>query len=61
MTADELAALRAIVEGGGYKGAAHRLGLTEGALKMRLSRWRRREGVDTNAELVFRYRDRIEA
>jgi hypothetical protein len=55
-----LAALRALARGTG-QGVIHRLGLTEGALKMRLSRWRRREGVDTNAELVFRYRDRIEA
>jgi DNA-binding NarL/FixJ family response regulator len=60
-TPAELEALRAYLAAGSVKGAAHAIGLRESTIKNHLLSARRRLGVRTNAEAVFRLYERLVA
>lgn len=51
-TRSETDALRAYLDAGSVKAAAHRLGLNEQTVKNQLASLRRRLGVETNAQAV---------
>lgn len=59
-TRAEADALRAYLDAGSVKGAAHRLGLSEQTVKNQLATLRRRLGVDTTAQAVAALRLRLQ-
>ncbi len=57
----ELVTLRAYLEGGSHKAAAHRLGISESTSRQRVSQLIRRVGARNAAQAVWRLRRDLEA
>lgn len=61
VTAAELRAVRAYLQAGSAKDAAHKLGCAESTVKNHLAHARSKLGARTTAEVVFLLHDRLAA